>query len=329
MIYFLKKGTSNMTEKNNEIDMSVANKEITSLNGFFMMSVVFALVAVSVGLFFKWIGAVSVIDFYGSAEIDHPYRWWSIGVFVIALIQLAGFTSIEPREVLVVQLFGTPKGKLSKTGFRWSNPFYSAVTFSKKERNFETNELKVNDANGSPLLVAGVVRWQITDPAALYYSLDDSDEPGVFFSTQAEGNIRNVVKIYPYDVSTEEKEGKDGQEPVQTLTSSTDKITNEILDAINKDVAKFGIRATNVNFNNLSYAPEIANAMTAKQQTKATLDAKKELTKGVTDLIGETLQQIERSSHITLTEQDKSALAKNLTLVLCSGKEVDPVIHID
>lgn len=318
-----------MTDKTNDIDMDIASREVFSYSGFFMLLVLLALVGLSVGLFFEWIGAVTVTDFYGGKAIIYPYKWYSVGTAVIALFMLPGFAMLEPRDVYVIQLFGVPKGKLSKQGFRWVNPFYSAYKFSTKERNFETSELKINDANGAPILIAGIVRWHINNPVAMYYQLEDSNHPERFFSSQVEGNFRNVVKQHPYDTASSEEKDDKAEKVIPTLTSSSDEITKEILEAINTDVEQFGIKVTDVNFNNLCYAPEIANAMTAKQQTKTLLDAKKELTSGVTNLVGDTIKQLADNDDIKLTDQDKSALAKNLTLLLCSGKEVDPVINID
>ena len=200
-------------------------------------------------------------------------------------------------------------------------------------KNFETSDLKVNDANGSPIIVAAVVSWKVTNAELVEYELKNHT---VFFNSQVEGHLRNIVRKYPYDeVESNTKEGENekncnGDEVVSlTLTQSIAEISEEVLNSINEDVQKLGIEATAVNFNNLSYAPEIASAMTQKQQAKAIIAAKTELTEGVTNVVAKTISSLDKKEGFTMSGADKSSLAKNLTLMLCTNREADAVINID
>ena len=44
---------------------------------------------------------------------------------------------------------------------------------SVRVRNFETNHLKVNDADGNPVEIAAIVVWQVADTAKATYAVDD------------------------------------------------------------------------------------------------------------------------------------------------------------
>lgn len=310
-------------------------KHIFTLNGYLMLFSLIALLAAAGLIAFGIIGGYEVATgSYGTrTEIVKPYWWVGIPLGLLSLFGMCGFKVIDPKDVYVIQLFGTPLGVLDKQGFLWCNPLFSVKKHSYKVKNFETSDLKVNDANGSPIIVAAVVSWKVTNAELVEYELEDHT---VFFNSQVEGHLRNIVRKYPYDEVESNSKERDNEmncnrdEAVSlTLTQSIEEISEEILNSINEDVQKFGIEATAVNFNNLSYAPEIASAMTQKQQAKAIIAAKTELTEGVTDVVAKTISSLDKKEGFTISDADKSSLAKNLTLMLCTNREADAVINID
>ncbi|MEF1302444.1 SPFH domain-containing protein, partial [Vibrio owensii] len=235
---------------------------------------------------------------------------------------LFGLNIIGPNEVRVAQFFGTPLGVYDKQGFSWCNPLIGMTKYSYKIRNFETDELKINDKGGSPINVAAVIRWHVINPEKAEYELENYLE---FLGIQVEGNLRNVIRSYPYDSGTCEE----GKQTETTLSHSTEEVTAEILQTINKDIMPFGLKAVDVSFNSLAYAPEIAAVMTQRQQAKAVVEAKRELSEGVVKVVESTIEKLKKSEKLKLSNDDESRLATNLTLLLCSHKEAEPVINID
>lgn len=319
----------------NEQSPTQPPKRIFTLNGYLMLFSLLALLGAAVLIALGIIGGYEVTSSaYGyRTEVVKPYWWVGIPLGLIALFGLCGFKVIDPKEVYVILLFGTPLGVLDKQGFVWCNPLYSVKKHSYKVKNFETSDLKVNDANGSPIIVAAVVSWKVTNAELVEYELENHT---VFFNSQVEGHLRNIVRKYPYDEVESESNKDDAHKDCSrvegsslTLTQSIEEISEEILKSINEDVQQFGIEATAVNFNNLSYAPEIASAMTQKQQAKAIIAAKTELTEGVTDVVAKTISSLDEKEGFTISDHDKSSLAKNLTLLLCTNREADTVINLD
>ena len=70
-----------------------------------------------------------------------------------ALLLLKGLFIVNPNEGRVLQLFGSYVGTVREPGLRWTNPIYTKDTVSFRVRNFETNQLKVNDHAGNPIAI--------------------------------------------------------------------------------------------------------------------------------------------------------------------------------
>jgi hypothetical protein len=70
---------------------------------------------------------------------------------------------------------------------------------SVRVRNFETNHLKVNDADGNPVEIAAIVVWQVADTAKSTYAVDSYLD---FVSVQAESALRHVATRHPFDDTT-------------------------------------------------------------------------------------------------------------------------------
>lgn len=240
----------------------------------------------------------------------------------LGLLSSIRFQRYYPNEVRVAQFFGTPLGVYDKQGFSWCNPLISMTKYTYKIRNFETDQLKINDKDGSPINVAAVIRWHVFNPEKAEYELENYLE---FLRMQVEGNLRNVIRSYAYDSAT----CKDGEQTELTLSHSTEEVTEEILTSINEDITPFGLKAVDVSFNSLAYAPEIAAVMTQRQQAKAIVESKRELSEGVVEVVESTIEKLKASDKVEISKNDESRLATNLTLLLCSHKEADPVINID
>jgi len=81
----------------------------------------------------------------------------------IQLFMLVGLFMVQPNNAVVLQLFGRYVGTTRDEGLRWANPFLSKRAVSLRVRNFESNKLKVNELDGSPIEIASVVVWQVVD----------------------------------------------------------------------------------------------------------------------------------------------------------------------
>ena len=99
---------------------------------------------------------------YYAAEHDTGLLWLPIVLFVLVVTALVVVT---PGQTSVVQFFGSYVGTVRRPGFWWILPLTIRRQVSVRVRNFETNHLKVNDADGNPVEIAAIVVWQVADTA--------------------------------------------------------------------------------------------------------------------------------------------------------------------
>jgi len=103
----------------------------------------------------------------GRRQHDSGLLWIPIVVFVLVITSLE---IVTPGRSAVVQFFGSyighgPPPRLFGGCCRSRCAAGSAF----RVRNFETNHLKVNDADGNPVEIAAIVVWQVADTAKSHY----------------------------------------------------------------------------------------------------------------------------------------------------------------
>ncbi|MGH8965790.1 MAG: SPFH domain-containing protein, partial [Actinomycetes bacterium] len=132
-----------------------------------------------------------------------------IVTILVGILLLTGVGVISPGQTLVVQLFGRYLGTIRRTGLVVTVPLTTSRRVSVRVRNFETSELKVNDADGNPINIAAIVVWQVADTAKASFAVEDY---GDFVSVQAESALRHVAMSHPYD----------GGDDVESLRGATE-----------------------------------------------------------------------------------------------------------
>lgn len=312
-------------------------KEVNASNGMFMLFISLALLVFAIALGFGFIGGYELINYrgYGSNAVEYPYRWYAIIPALTTLFIWTALGTIKPNESYVFSFFGEPRGVLNRRGFFFTNPFMSAKKVSLKIQNNVIDESKFNDANGTPVISGATVRWRIFDPELVVYDLEDDIEN--FLVAQIEGNLRSVVSKYPYESSNDDQQDSDVDAKSRgiSLSRSPEEVGAEIANNINDDVVKYGIFIDQVTLTSLSYAPEVAAAMTQRQQAQSVMNAKRELSQGIVGVVKDTIANLENSSNedksdaIVLDKEAKQQLAKDLTLVLFGNSSVDPVIKVN
>ena len=197
-----------------------------------------------------WFGvlllAVSAWGIWFSVKDDRGLLWLPIVVFALVATSLV---IVPPGQTSVLQFFGTYVGSVRRAGFWWVLPLTIHRRVSVRVRNFETNRLKVNDANGNPVEIAAIVVWQVADTAKATYAVENYQN---FVSTQSEAALRHVANSHPYD----EYDG----EATASLRGSTDAVAGELASEVAERVAIAGVEIVEVRMSHLAYAQEIAQA---------------------------------------------------------------------
>ena len=290
--------------------MENLEKIVYKPNSFITGAILFLfLLLVGVGLNF-------VPDSRGYLSFD-IWDGFSFIFYILSFLMLFGFKINNPKESYVIQEFGTPKGSYEDIGIRWIPFWYTSTKFDMTDENFESPTIKVNDGNGTPIFASIAFIIRIVDASKCHYNLEQSVED--FVKTKVQGILRNVVKNYPYDSS---------EDDATTLTKSGEEICNIIENSFSKAVEKYGLEVDKVAFSELSYTPEVAASMLQKQQAQASVDAKAILTKGLCDVVSEVVITLDQKEGFALENKDKSALAKDLMIVMVSNQDASPVITV-
>ncbi|MEG2843166.1 MAG: SPFH domain-containing protein, partial [Ruthenibacterium sp.] len=268
---------------------------------------------------------------------------------------------IKPQEALVLTLFGDYVGTLKTEGFYFVNPFCTAVNpaaatrlsqsgdvrsnlakaagtasnenvtaemvskkISLKIMTLNNNRQKVNDCLGNPIEIGIAVMWRVVDTSKAVFTVDNYKE---YLSLQCDSALRNIVRLYPYDVAPNVDTTGDGVADEGSLRGSSEIVAARIKDEIQSKVAEAGLSVIEARITYLAYAPEIAAVMLQRQQASAIVDARKMIVDGAVGMVEMALEQLNQKNVIVLDEERKAAMVSNLLVVLCGNHDVQPIVN--
>jgi len=234
---------------------------------------------------------------------------------VLGVLVLTSLVIVQPGETRVVRFFGSYAGTVRRTGLSWIIPLADRRKVSIRVRNFETNHLKVNDADGNPVEIAAIVVWQVADTSRALYAVDDYLN---FVFVQAESALRHVATTHPYD---------NPEEAGVSLRGSTDVVAGELAVEMAERVVIAGVEIVEVRISHLAYAAEIAQAMLRRQQANAVVAARSRIVEGAVGMVQLALERLDERNIVNLDEERKAAMVSNLLVVLCSDQPASPVVN--
>jgi SPFH domain/Band 7 family protein len=267
-----------------------------------------------------WLGVLVVLVCIG-AVIGLAYtsiRGLLAIPLVIGLVVGVSLAIVQPGQTRVVQFFGRYAGTVRTPGLSWVLPLTVRRNVSVRVRNFETNRLKVNDADGNPVEIAAIVVWQVADTARAVYAVEDYLN---FVRVQAESALRHVATTHPYDDAT--VDGTSGT----SLRGSTDLVAAELAQEVAQRVVIAGVEIIEVRISHLAYASEIAQAMLRRQQANAVVAARSRIVEGAVGMVEQALTRLSEGGIVELDEERKAAMVSNLMVVLCGDQPASPVVN--
>ena len=279
-----------------------------------------------------------------------------IAWLALGWILLCGLKVLKPQEALVLTLFGRYIGTLKGEGFYFVNPFCSAVNpaartrlnqsgdvngggrtpelktdvegsskkISLKIMTLNNNRQKINDCLGNPVEIGIAVMWRVVDTAKAAFNVDNYKE---YLSLQCDSALRNIVRIYPYDVAPNVDTTGDGIADEGSLRGSSEVVAGRIRDEIQSKVADAGLEILEARITYLAYAPEIAAVMLQRQQASAIIDARKMIVDGAVGMVEMALERLNENQVVELDEERKAAMVSNLLVVLCGNHDAQPVVN--
>ena len=286
-----------------------------------------------------------------------------IAWLALGWILLCGLKVLKPQEALVLTLFGKYVGTLKGEGFYWVNPFCTAVNPAAKTKLNQSGDVdgghgksivlnagqqvnmsaempskkvslkimtlnnarqKINDCLGNPVEIGIAVMWRVTDTAKAVFNVDNYKE---YLSLQCDSALRNVVRIYPYDVAPNVDTTGDGHADDGSLRGSSEVVASRIRDEIQSKVAEAGLEIIEARITYLAYAPEIAAVMLQRQQASAIIDARKMIVDGAVGMVEMALERLNQGDLDNLDEERKAAMVSNLLVVLCGNHDAQPIVN--
>ncbi len=281
-------------------------------------------------------------------------------LMLTAWIPLCGLRVLGPQEALVLTLFGKYIGTLKGDGFYAVNPFCVSVNPAAKTKLSQSGDVKtistaiataangqiaaeipskklslkimtlnnsrqkINDCLGNPIEIGIAVTWRITDTAKAVFNVDNYKE---YLSLQCDSALRNIVRIYPYDVAPGIDTTGDGVADEGSLRGSSDVVAARIRDEIQERVDDAGIEIVEARITYLAYATEIAAVMLQRQQASAIIDARKMIVEGAVGMVEMAIDRLNEGGRVDLDDERKAAMVSNLLVVLCGNRDAQPVVN--
>ncbi len=329
-------------------------------NGMAMLLLIILLYLAGVALMV--LGGVFGLDRgrgWGVAMFVVGLVWVCVGWF-----PALGLKILKPQEALVLTLFGNYIGTLKEEGFFYVNPFCVGVNpaaktklnqsgdvdgggsgssplnvllsgsaqsvelsnrkISLKAMTLSNSRQKINDCLGNPVEIGIAVIWKVVDTAKAVFNVDNYKE---YLSLQCDSAVRNIVRIYPYDVAPGVDTTGDGVADEGSLRGSSELVAQRIRDEIQQKVAEAGIEIIEARITYLAYAPEIAAVMLQRQQASAIIDARKMIVDGAVGMVEMALERLSENHTVELDEERKAAMVSNLLVVLCGNRDAQPVVN--
>lgn len=264
---------------------------------------------------------MAMIAFFIYTVIALNYIIWLVivaaAVLLLALVMMPGFLVVNPNESSVLVLFGDYKGTVKANGLFWVNPFYTRKKISLRARNLNSDPIKVNDKIGNPIMIGIVLVWKAQDTFKAAFEVDDYIH---YVEIQSEAAIRKLAGHYPYD-------NFDDEEAEISLRSGGEEVNHQLEAELSERLERAGIEVLESRISYLAYSSEIAGAMLRRQQATAIIAARKKIVEGAVSMVEMALEQLAEKSVIDFDDDKKASMISNLMVVLCSDKDVSPVIN--
>jgi hypothetical protein len=265
-----------------------------------------------------WVGVGVLLGCVAATAVlvnDQAGIWTALPIIAFFVV-LSTLVIVAPGQSYVVQFFGSYVGTVRRPGIWSVLPLTVRRAVSVRARNFETNRLKVNDADGNPVDIAAIVVWQAADSAKAVYAVDDYRD---FVSVQAESALRHVANGHPYE---------DTQGSGSSLRGSTDVVAAQLAREVAERVAIAGIEVVEVRISHLAYAAEIAQAMLRRQQANAVVAARSRIVEGAVGMVEMALTRLTEQGVVELDEERTAAMVSNLMVVLCGDQPPTPIVNV-
>ena len=237
------------------------------------------------------------------------------GIAFFPITFLGSWCIINPNEEIVVLYWGKLHTVRREPGIYFLNLWgRKIIRISTRLRAIELHKTTVADLNGNPIIMAGICTYRVTDSVQAALNVDDFSE---YIRAQSIAVIKQIASKYPY-------ESADGH----SLKNEAGKIADEMVEILQKKIDQIGLMVLTFELSDLTYAPEIAPQMLARQQAQALISARKIIVEGAVQIVEDALGKI-TSRGIKFSDEAAQRLVSNLLVVICGDSKVTPTLAIE
>jgi len=223
--------------------------------------------------------------------------------------------TVDEKTERVLLTFGKYFGTIRKPGcYCWNPCGVSSRVVSTSRSAIDLVQVKVADARGNPLMVSGVVTYQVVDARKAALDVPDSKS---YINTQGLAVMKKIASMYPY-------EAKEGEHSLKTEAS---RLRLQMIELLQDRVTPAGIQVINFELTDLAYAPEIAQAMLIRQQAEAMVDARKIIVDGAVQISYGALSGLAERG-VKMSKEEEAKMVTNLLVVICGDSKVQPQVNV-
>lgn len=237
-----------------------------------------------------------------------------LGILFLPITLLGSFFVVHPQEEKVVLFWGRLSRVCTQPGLYWRNLFgRKIIAVTTKVQAIELHKTTVADANANPIIVAGICTFRVVDSEKAALGVEDYHS---FVKSQAVAVLKQIASKYPYESPDR-----------HSLKDEAAKVGQEMVEALAAKVAPAGVEVISFELSDLSYAPEIAQAMLVRQQAQALVDARKIIVSGAVDIVRGAVTHL-ADQGIPLEAAHQSRVVGNLLAIICGEAKVQPTYDI-
>ena len=252
----------------------------------------------------------------GEVIVDSTALGLAVGLLTLAILLGLGLFVVQPNQAQVLIFLGNYIGSIRQPGFYWTLPWVvQQRQISLRVRNFNSDYLKVNDAQGNPIEIGAVIVWRVVDSARAVFDVEDFRE---FVAIQSETAVRTLANRYPYDIYDAD---------LPSLRSQPDDMAEVLKQEAQQRLEVAGVEVLDARLTRLAYAPEIAQAMLRRQQAVAVIAAKERIVEGAMGMVEMALNRLSEQRVVELDEERKAAMVNNLLVALVCENATQPIIN--
>lgn len=258
---------------------------------------------------------------------DDPCIWYACFACQCALLAPCvvcnSYVEIKEKTQMVLYHNGKYDRTIKTAGYQWVNSLWynQRITIPTARLSFNMPAVKMVDMTGTPLLVSGVVSYEVTQA---YLASNRVSDYYKYLNDQASSVLKTVVSRFPYDSDTT----GDGKRDVDMcLKNEGTEVASQLVVELQKQVSFCGLKIHSFRFDELSYAPEIAGSMLKRQQAQALVSARKKLVEGAVDTAAGALERMKMRG-IKISDEAASRLVVNMLTVMVSDTDATPTISV-